>query len=180
MKLVKRKKAKIIQYVRYHKDKDPENHYREQLMLYTPWRKEHIDLIKDCQTYQERFEQVKDEVISNRHQYEYHSEILDKAMEDMNNTECDNFDNVAPNAEHINQQDCAVKEKPSELFACFDPGKNRQHNQYDLLDGIGIFPRSNDQEELVVKRMSDDNYRRLVRSLNEKQRQFFLSCLTFN
>ena len=55
MKLVKRKKAKIICYVRYHKDKDPENHYREQLMLYTPWRKENIDLIKDCQTYQERF-----------------------------------------------------------------------------------------------------------------------------
>ena len=65
MEPVKRKKAKIIRYVRYHKDKDPENHYREQLMLYTPWRKEHIDLIKDCQTYQERFEQVKDEVISN-------------------------------------------------------------------------------------------------------------------
>ena len=99
-------------------------------------------MIKDCQTYQERFEQVKDEVISNRHQYEYHSEILDKAMEDMNNAERDNFDNVAPNAERINQQDCTVKDKPSELFACFDPGKNKQHNQYDLLDDIGIFPRS--------------------------------------
>ena len=56
-------------------------------MLYTPWRKEHIDLIKDCQAYQERFERVKDEVISNKHQYEYHSEILDKLMEDMNNAE---------------------------------------------------------------------------------------------
>jgi len=70
----------------------------------TPWRKESKDLIK-CQTYQERFEQVKDEVICNRHQYEYHSEILDKAMEDMNNAECDNCENVAPNAEHVNQQD---------------------------------------------------------------------------
>ena len=130
-------------------------------------------MIKDCQTYQEGFEQVKDEVISNRHQYEYHSDILDKAMEDMNNAECDNFDNVAPNAEHINQQDFTVKDKPSELFGCFDPGINKQHNQYDLLDDIGIFPRGNDQEELVVKRMSDDDYRRLVRSLNEKQRQFF-------
>ena len=41
---------------------------------------------------------------------------------------------VAPNAEHINKQDCAVKEKHSELFGCFDPGKNKEHNQYDLLD----------------------------------------------
>ena len=137
-------------------------------------------MIKDCQTYQQRSEQVKDEVISNRRQYEYHSEILDKVIEDMNNAECDCFDNVAPNAEHINQQDCAVEDKPSELFGCFDPSKNKQHSQYDLLDDIGIFPRSNDQEELVAKHMSDDDYRRLVRSLNEKQRQFFLSCLTFN
>ena len=36
MKLVKRKKPKIIQSVRYNKDKDPENHFREKLMLYTP------------------------------------------------------------------------------------------------------------------------------------------------
>lgn len=32
MKLVKRKKPKIIRSVRYQKDTDPENHYREQLM----------------------------------------------------------------------------------------------------------------------------------------------------
>ena len=112
-------------------------------MLYTPWRKESIDLIKDCQTYQERFEQVEDEVISNRHQYDYHSEILDKAMEDMINAECDNLDNIAPNAEHVNQQDCAVEDKPSEVF---DPGKNKQHNQYDLLDDIGFFP------EVVIRK----------------------------
>ncbi|XP_078383840.1 uncharacterized protein LOC144666317 [Oculina patagonica] len=177
MKLVKRKKPKIIRSVRYHKNRDPENHYREQLMLYLPWRKENTDLIKDCQTYQERFEQVKHEVINNKHQYEYHSEILDKAIEDINNAECDNFDNVAPNTEHINKQDCAVQDKPSELFGCFDPGKNKQHSQYDLLDDIGIFPRSNDQEELLSKRMTDDDYRSLVRSLNEKQRQFFYHVL---
>ena len=50
MKLVKRKKPKIIRSVRYHKDKDPQNHYREQPMLYTSWRKETTDLIRDCQT----------------------------------------------------------------------------------------------------------------------------------
>ncbi|RMX55460.1 hypothetical protein pdam_00024763 [Pocillopora damicornis] len=111
MKLVKRKKPKIIGSVGHHKDKEPENHFRD------------TDLIKDCQTYQERFEQVKDEVVYNTCQYEYHSEILDKAINDMNNTEFDNFNNVAPNAEHINKQDCAIKEKHSELFGCFDPGK---------------------------------------------------------
>ena len=101
-------------------------------------------------------------------------------MEDMNNPECHNFDNVAPNAEHINKQDCAVKDKASELFGSFDPGKNKHHIQYDLLDDIGIFPRNNDQEELVIKHLSNDDYHTLVHSLNEKQRQFFLSCFTFS
>ena len=59
MKLVKRKKSKIICSVRYHKDKDPENHFREQLMLYTSWRKESTDLIEDSKTYQEQYEKVK-------------------------------------------------------------------------------------------------------------------------
>ncbi len=177
MKLVKRKKPKIIRSVRFNKKKDPENHYREQLMLYTPWRKETVDLIKDCETYQERFEQIKHVVKNNCHQYEHHSDILDKAMDDLNNTDCENIDNVAPNAEHIDKQDYAMEKKPSELFGCFDPGKNKQHNQYDLLDDIGIFPRSNDQEELSCKRLSDDDYRSLVRSLNEKQRQFFYHVL---
>ena len=80
-------------------------------MLYTSWRKEITDLISDCQTYQERFKQVKDDILSNRQQYEYHSEILDKAVEDMHNSEWENFDTVAPNTctKHINKQDCAVK-----------------------------------------------------------------------
>ena len=54
MKFVKRKKAKIIRSVRFNKENDPENYCREQLMLYTPWRNEQKDLIKDCKTYQER------------------------------------------------------------------------------------------------------------------------------
>ena len=78
--------------------------------------------------------------------------MLDKALVEMNNEECDNIgDNVAPNSEHVNEQDRAAKAKPSELFGCFDPGKNKQHSQYDLFDDVSIFPRCNDQEELVVK-----------------------------
>ena len=112
--------------------------------------------------------------------YEYYSEILDKAMEDLDNDYWENISNsVAPNAQHINEQDCATKQKPSELFGCFDPGNNKQHSQYDLLDDIGIFPRCDDQEELLLKRISNDEYCKLVRSLNEKQRQFFFQTIFF-
>lgn len=37
MTLRKRKKPGIITSVRYHKDNDKENYFREQLMLYIPW-----------------------------------------------------------------------------------------------------------------------------------------------
>ena len=99
-------------------------------------------------------------------------------MEDLDSDHLENIcDSVAPNAQHINEQDIATKQKPSELFGCFDPGNNKQHSQYDLLNDIGIFPRCDDQEELLVKRISNDEYRKLVRSSNEKQRQFFYHVL---
>ncbi|XP_068712755.1 uncharacterized protein [Montipora foliosa] len=78
--------------------------------------------------------------------------------------------------EHINKQDSALQRKPSELFGCFDSRNNKQHKQYDLLYCIGIFPR-NDDEELRLKRMSNDDYYALDRSLNEQQRQFFYHVL---
>ena len=43
--------------------------------------------------------------------YEYYSEILDKAMEDLDNDHSNNIcGSVAPNVQHINEQDCATKE----------------------------------------------------------------------
>ena len=84
---------------------------------------------------------------------------------------------VAPNTQHRDEQDQEIGTKPSPLFGCFDPGTNKQHNQYDLMDDIGIFPRTNDDEDLVVKRRTDDEFRKLVRSLNRKQMEFFYHVL---
>ena len=125
MKLVKRKKTKIIRSIRFHKSKDPENYYREQLMLYYPWPNENTDLLRGCKTYQGRFNQIKEQLLSNRQSYEYHSEVLDKAMEDLDNDHLNMSSSVAPNAQHINEQDCATKQNPSELLGCFDPGNNK-------------------------------------------------------
>ena len=177
MKLVKRKRAKIIRSVRFNKEKEPENYYREQLMLYTPWRNEQKDLIKDCQTYQDRYQQVELIVNSNKEQYDRHSDILEKAIEDLNENDNSSDDPVAPNTQRINEQDAAAKTKPSELFGCFDPGTNKQHSQYDIFDDMGILPRHNDEEELVQNRLNDSDYRQLVRLLNIKQKEFFYHVL---
>ena len=44
-KYKKRKVPRIIRYVKYNKKKDPENYFREQLMLFVPWRNEQRDLL---------------------------------------------------------------------------------------------------------------------------------------
>ena len=173
--LVKRQKPRIIRSVRFNKNKDPENYYREQIMLYTAWRNESRDLLKDFQTYQDRFEVAQDEIKQNRKQYENHSDILDQAVQDIESEESGNI--VAPNAQYRDEQDREIGSKLSELFGCFDPGKDKQHAEYDLINDIGIYPRTNDDEELVVKRLKDADFRKLVQSLNVEQKEFFYHVL---
>jgi endonuclease/exonuclease/phosphatase (EEP) superfamily protein YafD len=175
MTLVKRQKPRIIRSVRFNKNKDPENYCREQIMLYTPWRNETTDLLKDFQTYEDRFEVVKDVIEQNRKQYENHTEALDQAVQDIESEEFGNV--VAPNAQYRDEQDKEVGPKVSELFGCFDPGKDKQHAQYDLINDIGIYPRTNDDEELVAKRLKDADFRKLVQSLNIEQKEFFYHVL---
>lgn len=63
--------------MRFHKDKDPENYYREQLVLYYPWRNECKDLLGSSLSHQERYKQVESIVNKNKKNYEHHSNALD-------------------------------------------------------------------------------------------------------
>ena len=100
--LVKRQKPRIIRSVRFNKNKDPENYFREQRMLYTAWRNATKDLLKDSQTYH-RFQVVKDEIEQNRKTYENHTELLDQAVENIEREESSNI--VAPNSQYRDEQD---------------------------------------------------------------------------
>ena len=173
--LVKRQKPRIIRSVRFNKNKDPENYCREQIMPYTSWRNETTDLLKDSETYQDRFEVVKDKIEQSRKQYENHTDVLDQAVQDIESEESGNI--VAPNAQYRDEQDKEMGSKFSELFGCFDPGKDKLHAEYDLINDIGIYPRTNDDEELVVKRLKDADFRKLVQSLNIEQKEFFYHVL---
>ena len=86
---------------------------------------------------------------------------------------------VAPNSQCCDEQDKQIGSKFSELYRCFDPGKDKQHAEYDLTNDICVYPRTNDDEELVVKRLKDTDFRKLVQSLNIEQKEFFLSCTEF-
>jgi DNA replication protein DnaC len=77
--LKKRKKPKIIRYVNYDVEVEPENHYRELLMLFHPYR----DLEKlngDCASYKERYFEVKDDVDAQRDIYTKYREQFDRLL----------------------------------------------------------------------------------------------------
>ena len=67
----RRKNRKVIRYVRYSKEKDPENFYRENLMLFYPYVQEE-NIIGNCMTYEDRYRLVKDEIEKKRKEYNNH------------------------------------------------------------------------------------------------------------
>ena len=75
------------------------------------------------------------------------------------------------------EQDKEIGSKDSELYGCFDSGKDKQHAEYDLINDIGIYPRTNDDEELVVKRLKDADFRKLVQSSTTRVRKIRFAAL---
>ena len=70
---------RVIRYVRYNLKKDPENHYREQLMLFMRWRNEQKDLLGPFETYTAHNNSMKISLEAKRNEYEHHTEELEIA-----------------------------------------------------------------------------------------------------
>ena len=171
IKYKKRKVPKIIRYVRYNRKRDPENYFREQLMLFVPWRNDQKDLIGSFGTYEARYNSVQASLVSKRNEYEHHAEELEIARQMMENDERDYYQ-IAPNAEQENRE--AEEEGPaeSEKFVCFNPSRVVEQRHYD----IGIELQSTCSVPPVETSciiLPDGEYLQLLRSLNLRQREFF-------
>ena len=57
-KCKKRKVPRVIRYVKYNKKKDTENYFREQLMLFVPWRNEQNDLLGTFNTFEAHYKSI--------------------------------------------------------------------------------------------------------------------------
>ena len=104
-----RAKARIIRSVCFNQQIDPEKHYRELIMLFTSWRSENTDLIRNCSSYEEHFLLIKDKIANQMKQYAICSEDLDKIQEQLSNTEGSNdlydYAMIAPATEHAENAD---------------------------------------------------------------------------
>ncbi|XP_063951720.1 uncharacterized protein LOC135153231 [Lytechinus pictus] len=165
----RRKKQKVIRYVRYDKEKDPENYYRENLMLFYPYISE-SEIIGNCQTYEERYQMVKQVIEEKQKEYNQYAEELDMAEQKLlNDSNEENLHNVAPCNEHINEINANKFGKDRNAIEGED-----LFTSYDIASELGIQSTGTDmQEERIRNRLSDSKFREIVSSLNQKQSEFF-------
>ena len=167
----KREVARIIRYVRYNKESDSENYYRERLMLFIPWRNEEKDLISGFETFEAHYKALKTSIELKFNEYEHHAEELELARQMMED-EDHAYDQIAPNAEQENREaeDEVIIE--ADKFVYFNPNRVVEQRHYD----IGIELQSScsvPPVETTGIMLPDDEYLTLLRNLNLRQREFF-------
>ena len=164
----KRSQARIIRSVWFNKESQPEKHYRELIMLFTPWRNEQVDLMGNYSSFEEHYEARRDEISEQMQQYAVCSEDLNEIQHHLQECDDDAYDTIAPVTQDTERRD------ENEGNTDTNPDLNET---YDTSEDLGIPSRLPNNEPLILNEMQDDEYRRLVQMLNKKQRKFFYHAL---
>lgn len=135
-------------------------------MLFTSWRNEETDLLGSFSSYQDRYMLLSDVINEQMKQYAVCNEDFNEIQKEMNRIE-DRFDEIAPCAQSLEQQDKAEGDK--DLHPDFA-------GNYNLSDDLGI-PSVNNSEPLIMNELPDDEYRHIVQTLNKEQKEFFYHVL---
>ena len=164
----KRNREAVIRFTRFNKDKEPSNYYRAKLMLYYPWRNEETDIIGGCETYEERYYSVED-VAVNECKY---NEVPDNDVEYNENGPPEHlWTGIAPNSEERRLN--TLQENEETLTDL---------NQNDIDDNTALMTNVSSSSRILQRYdsacnhdlISPDEYRRMMRRLNQKQRQFVM------
>ena len=164
----KRSQARIIRSVWFNREAQPQNHYRELIMLFTPWRNEKTDLIGKYSSFQEHYAARCIEITEQMTQYAVCSEDLNEIQHHLQECDDDLYDRIAPFTQDTERRDQ-------------DEGSTNTHpgltENYDLSEDLGIPSSSQNNEPLILNEMCDNEYRASVQMLNKKQREFFYHSL---
>ena len=167
--LKKRTKARIIRSVWFNKEAQPEKHYRELIMLFTSWRNEETDLLKNYSTFEEHYLARRDEISEQMQQYAICIEDLNEVGNHLQECDDDAYDTIAPVTQDVERQD--------EDEGCTDTHPDLNETFDHLSDNLGIPSTQQNNEPLILNEMQDDEYRGFVQMLNKKQREFFYHAL---
>ena len=166
----KRTNSRILRSVWFNREAQPEKHYRELLMLFTPWRNEETDLISHYTSFQEHYLARYDEIGEQMKQYAVCSEDVDEIQQHLNDDNEDQFGSIAAVTQDTELQDEDVGNQD------LHPDLNEQ---YDMSEDIGIPSTTQNNKPLILHEMQDDEYRGMVQSLNKKKKEFFQHALHF-
>ena len=167
--LKKRTKAKIIHSAWFNKEAQPEKHYHELIMLFTSWRNEETDLLKNYSTFEEHYLARRDEISEQIQQFAICIEDLNEVRNHLQECDDDAYDTIAPVTQDVERQD--------EDEGCTDthPDLNKAFDH--LSDNLGIPSTPQSNKPLILNEMQDDKYQGFVQMLNKKQREFFYHAL---
>ena len=172
MVIKKRRNPHVIRYVRFNSETDPENYYRERLLLFLPWRKELVDLKGPYQTYKDAYLAVKRAIDNTAQNYEQNVDIIDQAMQD---AQCDDYEDfyseLAPETEQTERDDEAEGNLESDTYSFYKPS-TEEHSQCDIGVDLGFLSSTVEIEHHAI-RLPECEYRQLIQQLNMKQLEIY-------
>jgi len=155
----KRLKSKVLRFRHYGLEEDPDNYYREQLMLFTSWRDEETELLSVnwARTYNEKQEIIRTNARKFFHNLDIDDNILEKIIHDTENDVLNEEDN--------NVLDNNLRLMESDDF--FEP---------DIEESV-VSKSPRFDQFLPPRLICQEEYLKIMRSLNEKQERFVLNVL---
>lgn len=81
--MYKRRKQAIIRWHRFNIEKEASKVYRAKLMLYMPWRNEHVDLLGGFPDFQSHYEDKYKAILANEQKFSQNALLINEAMDDL-------------------------------------------------------------------------------------------------
>ena len=149
---------KVIQFVNYKLQSDPENYFREKLLLYTPWQNEDTDLLHGCSTYEDAFKLCQHMIIEKMKTYELFDISIEEAISTYN-IENAHDNNIAQSADHDNDDPEIGAPEGFDQYAYLNPARPSEHTDIDIRPQLNINTHTfEDSVEMIDDIMDDNSY----------------------
>ena len=151
----KRKKAKVFYSVGYSRISDPENYYRELIMLYMPWRNDNA-LLGGYLSFKDKYNDFKHKIDTKYNEYRCAlSKDIVLIEQEFQNNEVIAAENMTNNIDHEECIDQEEGARNSKYNGCFNPGNDTMNTDYDLASDIGVAGHASYDFDIINKELDD-------------------------
>ncbi len=105
--------------------------------------------------------------------YERHAEITDEAEKHAQELSSESHAEIASGTEQQQADDATEGTSDAPEYEFFNPGTCSTHKNYDLALDMRMAPGNTTDIEISSNRLPDEEYYKILASLNHKQREFF-------